>query len=763
MNIAGSRAASFTQGNPFSLTAQTDTQSLNGRKYTSVFTASTKTWVDTTPMGRKTTTVLDSLERLSSVQIGALLPIQFAYDIKGRLSTIRQGTRLTTLTYDANGFLASRTDPLNQITRFTHDAAGRLMVETLPDGRVTTFTHDPNSNLKSVTPPGGSAHDFSYTALDQMSLFTPPKVAGTGATSYTYNSDRDLTTITRPDGKIVMYGYDTAGRLHSTTTPTETISYTYDSRTGNLSSASIGGGEFLAYGYNGPLLTSSTLTGKVADVVSRTFNNNSWVASESINASNTVDFTYDNDGLLTQAASLTLTRDSQEGLIQGTALGSITDSRTYNTFGELTGYAVKHGATVLFSDTFTRNADGWINGNTETIGGKTNSYTYTYDAAGRLTGVKKNGVVLSTYTYDSNSNRRTATIPSGSASGTYDAQDRLLTYGTTSFTYTANGELASQTAGSQTTTYTYDVLGNLIASHLPNGTAISYIVDGNNRRVGKEVNSALVEGFLYDGDRIVAQLNGSNQIVTQFVYASRSNSPDYMVQAGVAYRIISDHLGSPVLVVNTSTGAIAEEITYDEFGNVLSDTNPGFQPFGFAGGLYDQDTKLVRFGARDYDASVGRWTAKDSILFNGNDTNLYGYVLDDPVNLTDASGLSSWRETLSEWWNSLFPPEPPPIDYRLDCACKIVVMPPKYPPMSSSDPNLNYRIYAFYFSTNPEYVGAPWPRDRWLQFIPKDCIERAEERERQQMYRDMVKYGTGSPTLEELGRNPTRIWGPSRM
>jgi RHS repeat-associated protein len=82
-----------------------------------------------------------------------------------------------------------------------------------------------------------------------------------------------------------------------------------------------------------------------------------------------------------------------------------------------------------------------------------------------------------------------------------------------------------------------------------------------------------------------------------------------------------------------------ERIDYDEFGNVISDTNPGFQPFGFAGGLYDQDTKLVRFGARDYDASIDRWTAKDPILFLGGNTNLYGYVLNDPVNLVDPSGL----------------------------------------------------------------------------------------------------------------------------
>ena len=72
---------------------------------------------------------------------------------------------------------------------------------------------------------------------------------------------------------------------------------------------------------------------------------------------------------------------------------------------------------------------------------------------------------------------------------------------------------------------------------------------------------------------------------------------------------------------------------------MTSDTNAFFQPFGFAGGLYNQPSKLVRFGARDYDPrAAGRWTTKDSILFNGGDTNLYGYVLGDPINFTDPTG-----------------------------------------------------------------------------------------------------------------------------
>jgi RHS repeat-associated protein len=113
-----------------------------------------------------------------------------------------------------------------------------------------------------------------------------------------------------------------------------------------------------------------------------------------------------------------------------------------------------------------------------------------------------------------------------------------------------------------------------------------------------------------------------------------------MVQGGTTYRILSDHLGSVRLVVNTSTGAVAHRIDYDEFGNITADTNPGFQPFGFAGGMYDADTGLTRFGARDYDPVIGRWTTKDPINFDGGDTNLYGYVLSDPVNLIDDDGLN---------------------------------------------------------------------------------------------------------------------------
>ena len=113
-----------------------------------------------------------------------------------------------------------------------------------------------------------------------------------------------------------------------------------------------------------------------------------------------------------------------------------------------------------------------------------------------------------------------------------------------------------------------------------------------------------------------------------------------MIRDNVRYRMISDHLGSVRAVIDTGSNTLVQRMDYDVWGRVTNDTNPGFQPFGFAGGLYDPDTGLTRFGARDYDAETARWTAKDPILFDGGDTNLYGYVLNDPVNWIDPEGLA---------------------------------------------------------------------------------------------------------------------------
>jgi len=114
-----------------------------------------------------------------------------------------------------------------------------------------------------------------------------------------------------------------------------------------------------------------------------------------------------------------------------------------------------------------------------------------------------------------------------------------------------------------------------------------------------------------------------------------------MIKGGTTYRLLKDDLGSVRLVVSVADGSIAQRLDYDPWGNVtfMTPGTEGFQPFGFEGGLYDPDTHLVRFGARDYDPEVGRWTTKDPASFSAGDTNLYAYVLNDPVNDVDLFGL----------------------------------------------------------------------------------------------------------------------------
>ena len=100
-----------------------------------------------------------------------------------------------------------------------------------------------------------------------------------------------------------------------------------------------------------------------------------------------------------------------------------------------------------------------------------------------------------------------------------------------------------------------------------------------------------------------------------------------------------DNQGSVRLVVDAATGVVAQRLDYDSFGRVIRATNPGFQPFGFQGGLYDPDTGLVEFCCRWYDAQTGRWISKDPILLDGG-WNVYAFCDNDPVNRTDPSGQS---------------------------------------------------------------------------------------------------------------------------
>ncbi len=633
---------------PLSFTSLTRTATLNGRITTSTYTVSTRRNDTTSPASRQSYSILDDKGRITETGITGLDPVRMSYDSRGRLASVAQGTgvneRVTSFSYNAAGYLASATDALGQSGSLTYDPAGRVETQTLANGQTIDFDYDANGNLTSLSPPGQPAHGFTYNAINLATAYTPPTVTGSGATStaYVYNADKQVTQITRPDGGVLDYGYDSAGRLSTLSIPAGQYGYSYNG-VGKLDSITAPGGGTLDYAYSGALLTGVTWSGPMAGSVGYSYDSDFRVNSITVNGANPVSYQYDADSLLTRASfgavNLNLTRSSQNGLLTGTTLGNTTEAYSYNSFGEVSGYSGKYSGTDLLAFIYTRDKLGRITQKVEAAQSATTTYDYAYDAIGQLIEVKQNGSVTAIYAYDANGNRLSKTGPGINETGTYDAQDRMLSYAGATYSYTANGELQSKAQGGQTTTYNYDALGNLRQVTLPGGTQIEYLIDGQNRRIGKMINGALVQGFLYQGQlQPAAELDGSGNIVSRFVYATGINVPDYLVKGGVTYRIIKDHLGSPRLVVDIATGTIAQRMDYDEYGKVLTDSNPGFQPFGFAGGIYDRDTGLVRFGARDYEAGSGRWMVKDRLLFDGRDVNLYRYALGNPIVFSDPNG-----------------------------------------------------------------------------------------------------------------------------
>lgn len=270
---------------------------------------------------------------------------------------------------------------------------------------------------------------------------------------------------------------------------------------------------------------------------------------------------------------------------------------------------------------------------------------------GRLLTVTKDTTLVEEYQYGPNGTRTYEMNTLRGISGrtfNYSDEDHLLTTGGASYQYNEDGFLTTKTEGADVTTYDYSSRGELLSVGLPDSTTIDYAHDPLGRRMVKKVNGTIVAKYLWQGlTRLLAVYDGSDNLIMRFEYAD-GRMPVAMTKDGVTYYLTYDQVGS-LRVVADASGNVVKSVEYDSFGNIINDSDPTFEiPFGFAGGLHDRDTGLVRFGYRDYDPDVGRWTAKDPILFMGGDTDLYGYCLNDPINIVDDNGLMGAFHSLKE-------------------------------------------------------------------------------------------------------------------
>ena len=573
-----------------------ETTTINGdaRTYTRSYDAATRTWVVLSPEGRSATIRLDGRGRTDRIEVPGLAPVRYVYDDRGRLVATEAGEgetlRRTDLGYDANGWLASVVDPDARTTNLEHDLIGRLRRQTLPDAREIQFRHDANRNLVGITPPGRPEHVFDYDKIDQLKRYLAPEAMANEPreTLYTRSLDKQLTQVLRPDGRTIDRTYDAVtGHLTAIASTERGIQPITTNSDGQPIAATR-----LGFKWAGPLLreqhTHLPTGGADAQRLLRySYNNELHLAKLELRKPDdtvlgSAAYEYDNDGLLAKltvgAFPQTYAYDPDNGLLQSVTLDELVETWTWTQFAEPASVVTTWNDNTRLGFAYTRDSLGRINAVVETADGISRTSEYTYDLAGRLHTVQRDGEPLATYTYDANSNRTgttyagawaaalTACATDAPITADIDAQDRLLRYGTCEYAYNANGELEAKldTATNDATSYRYDEFGNLLKVNLPNGDALEYVIDGLNRRIGKKRNGTVERTWLYANQlEPVAEFDGDGNLVARYAYGEKAHVPTLMVKGDKTYKIVSDHLGSVRQVIDALSGEAVQAMDYD--------------------------------------------------------------------------------------------------------------------------------------------------------------------------------------------------------
>ena len=675
----------------------TNTSTVDGKTNTVVHDTSLDKVTYTSPEGRSAYSIYDDTTlQTEKVVIPEQYDTHYDYDTQGRLIAVSQGpdgdgsntndpfsvttaNRIVRVTYVASGdgkgninTIEINNDSSTEVD-YDYDSLGRLTSVTRADGEVISADLSKMGDVESLKLPTDTTatkdHDYTYDRRHTTDTYTTPKGY---VYSADYNDDGSLKSSTSPTNTTtVNQDAGTAGYLDDAETEAATfikgvldnidlpgsegkISFTYTTNNKpnviSLDRNEDGTAEeTVTFAYNGSVPTSVTFGGTLSQTLSTTYNDDDLSVNSATYAGVTKNFTYDDDGLLLTAGTFTINRGDDPlttgvreynttGRVDYVTDGTFTVTPTYTNFAEVNALDYEISSTSKADWLLTLNDFGEITAKDDTVNGTTREYDYTYDDLGQLLTVKLGGTTVEAYTYDENGNRKTSTVSGVARTYTYDDDDRLLGWdgpdaGTAydvSYAYDNSGFLTTRTEGSDVTTYDYSSSGELLKVELPNGDDIEYVHGVGGERLAKKVNGTITEKYLWSGINLLAIYNSSNTLVTRFEKGG-------MTHNGTHYYFTYDQVGSLRAIYNTS-GVLQGEITYDSFGNELSNSLTGTLadiPLGFAGGYTDRDTGLVRFGFRDYDPDVGRWTAKDPIGFAGGDTDLYRYCYNNPVMYND--------------------------------------------------------------------------------------------------------------------------------
>ncbi|MHA6890253.1 RHS repeat-associated core domain-containing protein [Ralstonia pseudosolanacearum] len=604
-----------------------------------------------------------STQTLAQTQVSTT---QYAYDTVGNLTQITDPRGLvTTLTYDALGRrtkvqgppatpggaaptavfsydgqdrVRQVTDPRSLVTTYTVDGLGNTTQQQSADTGTTNATYDAVGNLTSRTDARGKTTTFSYDAVDRLTQAsyasgTPTVLEYDGGTSPQPNDIGKLTKVTDEAGST-RFRYNGFGNVVSkaqTITANgvakdQTIAYAYGtsgSSTGHVISLTYpGSGNVVAYSYDtgGRIagLTLTTANGSIALLSNIQYQPFGKPSAWTWGNGTAYTRSFDLSGRLTQfpLGATTGTGATPNGLsrtVNYDAASRISAYTHADTSGS-TGSSTATAANQTFGYDDQDRLISYLPANS--------SQSYSYDANGNRTGQTIGGASY-TQTIDANSNRQTASTGPTATTNSYDAAGNQTGDGSTTYSYSDRGRLASVTKNGTTTSYLYNALGQRVVksgSNVPTG-ATRYVYDEVGHLIGEYDQSGnAIQETVYLGDTPVATLKN-----------------------GTPYYIYADQIDTPRVITDTNNLMVWRWDQAAPFGATLPDENPtslGTFTYNlrFPGQVYDQETGKHYNVNRDYDPVSGRYVQSDPIGLDAGQWSTYAYVNGDPVSHIDPTG-----------------------------------------------------------------------------------------------------------------------------
>jgi len=569
----------------------------------------------------------------------------FSFDVMNRLTKITYPTSPATFTqfaYDYRGRKTSVTDPNGKVTQYAYDDADRLTSVADANNGVTQYGYDTENNLTSITDGNGNKTTFQYDAYGRVTQTSFP--SGWNET-YSYDADNNLLSKTDRNSHIINYSYDYLNRLSQRQYPDSTsVSYSYDLANRLTQVADPTGTYGFTYDNMNRLTQTSTtytfISGKTFTTkIGYDANSNRTAMTDPQN--NSTSYVYDTLNRLTTLTYPARTNYtfSYDGLGRRTQLGrpnSVATNYQYDTLSQLTSVlhqiSSKSGTTTLDGATYIYDAAGNRTSKTDK---RTNVIsTFSYDLLYELTQVLQGTTTTESYSYDAVGNRLSSL---GQSPYAYNTSNQLTSYPGVTYTYDNNGNPLTKVASGGTTGYSWDFENRLTAVTLPgSGGTVSFKYDPLGRRIRK-VSPSGTTNYVYDGANVLEEVDTSGNVLARYVQSSGVDQPLAETRGSTTSYYQADGLGS-VTSLSNSSAALANTYAYDSFGKLTASTGTVTNPYRYTGRDFDSETGLYYYRARYYDPNIGRLISEDPIRFKGG-VNFYAYVGNNPLNLTDPSGL----------------------------------------------------------------------------------------------------------------------------